>query len=129
MSHMTRTNQDIPTDYDGRYFAGDSAVLDVTIENDDGSPKDISGADVAFALSEYEGHDPIITKDTTDGIRIVDVENGRIKVTIESSDTEDLGDADGTDYHYEIVVRDSGGKVATVTTGTWTIYEDTAILP
>lgn len=123
---MTQTSQNLPTEKTGKYVAGDTAVLEVTVEKDDGTTKDVTGANVEFALASYTGQESIVTKSVGNGITIVDGPNGRINVRIEDTDTVALGDANGRDYYYEIEVTDDTGDVATVTTGEWTIYPDTA---
>jgi len=81
-------------------------------------------------LGRYPGAEPLVEKDTVDGdVTITNPSGGIIEVTIEPEDTASLGDADGSDYYYELVVQDKNSDVATVTTGTWTIHADTATLP
>lgn len=124
---MTEIGQDIPTSNDDRFFAGDTAKLNDTITKDDGSAKDITGATVNFALADYPGDEPHIEKDSsTNDVSITDGLNGEVTVTLNPSDTEDLGDADGIEYHYEIEVTDASSNVGTVTAGTFTIHADTA---
>jgi hypothetical protein len=108
------------------YVAGDSAVLEITVENQDGTVRDISNYTAEFALAEYAGADPHVTKSTGDGIDIVDGPNGRLDVMLEAGDTSDLGDYDGEDYYYEVELTDGSGSVVTVVTGTWTIQSNTA---
>jgi|APHM01.1.fsa_nt_gi Domain of unknown function (DUF2479). len=121
---MTKVNQDIPARGE-RYFAGDTAVVEVTVRQD-GSPKDLSNATITFALSRFRGDEPIIEKTLGNGVTITDALAGVLRIEIEGDETADLGEADGEDYHYEVAVRDNNSATATVTTGTWTIYDSTA---
>ncbi|MDB9247463.1 hypothetical protein PN419_00380 [Halorubrum ezzemoulense] len=123
---MTETDQSLPTERNDEYVAGDTALVELTITNSNGNPKQLGGAEIVFALAEYRGADPLVTKTTDDGITIVDAENGRVDIRVSGNDTATLGSADGTNYYYEIEVTDDSGDVSTVTTGEWTIYADTA---
>jgi hypothetical protein len=117
--------QNIPNGCD-TYVAGDSAVLEITVENQDETVRNISNYTAKFALAEYAGANTLVTKSTGDGITIVDGPNGRLDVTIDAGDTSELGDYDGEDYYYEVELTDVSGNVVTVVTGTWTIQADTA---
>ncbi len=119
------TTENLPKNND-RYVAGDTVEIEVTVTNDDGSTKDLRGADIQFALSRYAGANPLFTRTVGDGIEFVDATAGELLIRIDGDDTVDLGDDDGKEYYYEIRVRDNTGDIATVTTGTWTIYADTA---
>jgi hypothetical protein len=119
------TENNIPDRCD-TYVAGDSAVLEVTIENQDGTVRDITGYTAEFALAEYAGADSLVTKSTSDGITIVDGPNGRLNVKLDAGDTSELGDYDGEDYYYEVELTDVSGSVVTVVTGQWTIQANTA---
>lgn len=123
---MTVTEQTIPSEHNDEYIAGDTAVFELTVTDGDDNAKDVAGADVSFAVSEYRGQEPLIEKTTANGITIVDGANGRVDIRVNSDDTVGLGDADGQDYYYEIEITDGTGDVATVTTGTWTIHANTA---
>lgn len=124
---MTRTNQDIPTDSSDVFVSGDRAVIDVTVENDDGSTAAIGGSTVTFALANYAGATPLVEKDSSDSdVTITDSSNGELSVTLQPSDTDDLGSHGGEDYHYEIEITDGNDNPATVTTGTFTIHADSA---
>ena len=122
---MTRSNQNLPRE-DDRYIAGDTATLEVAVMNESGDPKDLTGADVVFALAEYPSQDPLIEKTIGSGVDIVAPADGRLDVRISGSETSELGTARGQDYYYEITIRDGASEEATVTTGEWTIHADTA---
>jgi hypothetical protein len=122
---MTKSNQDLPTQTDDKYIAGDTAVINATITLTDSDDTDLSNVSINFVLARYAGDSPIIEKTLSDGINITDVENGEIAIKIDSSDTDGIGKIDGGDYYYKIKITDSVGDVATVTTGEWTIYSNT----
>jgi hypothetical protein len=123
---MTRSNQNFPRE-DDRYIAGDTLTLEVTVTNDSGDPKDLTEADVVFALAEYSSQDPLIEKTIGSGVDLVSPADGRLNVQISGSETSELGTARGQEYYYEITIRDNSKREATVTTGEWTIHADTAI--
>ncbi len=127
---MTRINQDIPNSGDERYVAGDSCVIEVTVRDGDGNVMNLTDVDVAFAVADYPGATTRIEKTSVDNdVSVVDAVNGTVEVTIHPSDTEHLGAPRGEPYHYEISIRDTSDNEAVVTTGEWTIYDDTASLP
>lgn len=127
---MTTTDQNIPNNGDDRYVAGDTAIIEDTIVDDSGDPKNLSGGAIAFALADYPGGPVHVEKTTSDDdVQITDAANGVVEITLRSDDTASLGSHDGTDYYYEIALEDGNDNQATVTTGTWTIYADTATIP
>jgi hypothetical protein len=126
---MTATDESVPGVGED-YIAGDTAQLVVTVTDDAGDPVTLTGATAAFALARTRGDDPVITKSTIDGgITLTDPANGELTVTVDGTDTADLGGPHGRRYYYEVTLGDETGQTATVTTGTWTIHEDTAQLP
>lgn len=125
---MTEINENIPTTKKDKYIAGDTALLkvDVTLEDSDGDS--LIDTDIMFVLSAKSGGKPIIKKTLNNGIQITDADAGKFEIEINPEDTESIGKTDGYGYYYEISIEDSNGDIATVTTGTWTIYDDTAKL-
>lgn len=120
---MTEINQSVPNSGDERYIESDTALLELEVTKEDGSIKDLTGADIRFSLSNYAGSDSLISKDSSSNdINIIDEASGKVKIRINDGETEGLGDSDGEEYHYEIKVRDNTGDINTVTTGKWTIY-------
>lgn len=124
---MTKVEQSIP-DSGGRYYAGDSAVITVYVVDEDGNDKDLSGAQMAFTVLS-EGSVEIQKTINNGGITLANPSKGEAKIQIETSDTRGMGGANGESYPYEIVVEDASGRRATVTVGTWTIYETNTTLP
>jgi hypothetical protein len=108
------------------YIAGDTAALKITVENKDDSIRNISNYTAEFALAEYAGAEPLVTKSTSDGITIVDGPNGRLNVKLDAGDTSELGDYNGEEYYYEVELTDENGITVTVLTGTWTVTANTA---
>jgi len=122
---MTRTDQTIPSDSDDVFVAGDSATIIVEIVSGDGTPTDLTNKSVEFGLAEYAGGAPLVEKSTRgNGITVTDAPGGVVEVSLEPSDTDDLGQRGGWEYHFEIEVQ-SGPTVVTVTRGTLTIHSDT----
>jgi uncharacterized protein YjdB len=124
---MTSVDQHIPSSIGDKAVAGDTYELNVTVEEDDGTPKNLTSASISFALSRYRGDETVVEKTDSDpGTEITDAQNGKLTVRLEPSDTEGLGRDEGEEYDYEIEVTDSVGDVATVTVGTFTLYTDMA---
>jgi hypothetical protein len=123
---MTATDQTIPTERDDVFVEGDSAKITVEIENDDGTPLDLTGKSVVFSLAPYPGRETVVSKSTTDGdVQITDATNGVAVVELSPEDTSDLGARGGRDYHFEVQLNDGESVVVTVTRGTLTIHEST----
>jgi len=123
---MTATDQTIPTERDDVFVEGDSAKITVEIENDDGTPLDLTGKSVVFGLAPYAGRETLVSKSTTGGdVQITDATNGVVVIDLAPEDTSDLGGRGGRDYHFEIQVNEGESVVVTVTRGTLTIHEST----
>lgn len=116
---MTKTRQNVGEDE--KYYSGDTLVIKTTVESDDGSSKDLTDASVKYGISDAPGEQTVVEKSDGNGIQITDPASGKLEITIDSVDTEDL---DGSFYH-ECEVTDSSGDVSTVFTGVFRIAEDT----
>jgi hypothetical protein len=120
---MTTTDETIPAS--GRYVGGDSARIELTVRDGDGGRKDLSGASVRFVLATAPGGEIVLEKSTADAVRLTDPADGAVEIRVEAGETAGLGRPTGRRYHIEIEVTDAAGERVTVTTGTWTIFEDT----
>jgi hypothetical protein len=117
---MTQQDQDIGNEKP--YHEGDDLEIDVSV-TEDGSAKDITGAEITWVLAESQGGAAKIEKSTSGGgVTITDAANGKFTITVEGSDTKDLA---GHHYH-EAEVTDNVGQTSTVLTGTFQIQQDTA---
>lgn len=108
-----------------RMTSGDDFVVTITVKDDSREAIDLTGATIEFrqAVKKPGGRFETtakITKTTSSGIAITDATNGVFTVTMDPADTDDLAGR----YYYEIQVTDSGGDIATVTTGTAIIDAD-----
>lgn len=90
------------------YIAGESLTQEFTVE-EDGSAKDISGAEIEWSLLPNRGADAADAEldDSDSGVSasIVDAANGRVDVAIDQDVTTGLG---GDRYWQRLVVDDSG---------------------
>jgi len=120
---MTATDETVPDT--GKYVAGDSARLELTVTDGDGGRKDLSGGRVRFALATAAGGEIVLEKSTTDGVSLTAPTDGEAEIRIAAGETTGLGEPTGRRYHLEVEVEDAAGERVTVTTGTWTIFEDT----
>lgn len=116
------------------HHAGDAHDLDVTVEDDDGTLIDLTGADVEWLLFENEldaDADAVLTKTgteggTTDGVTFTAPTNGELTVNIATGDTEGLvtwtdhGQTEAIYYHRLRVTI--GGDRATVFHGEFHIH-------
>ena len=107
---MTKQNEDI-----GTVFSGNTVVIENTITNGEGPPRDVTDDDVLFTLMENPGSDPIIVKKTEDaGVTKPSPTDGVVSVRLNSEETKQLS---SKTYYYHVTLSDSTGQVATVTTG------------
>jgi hypothetical protein len=108
---MTAERQDILTDF----YAGNSKIIRVLVVKPDGSPKDISNAEITYAMVTDTGI-IILSKSSTAGsseIEIVSGIGGAFVVKINPPDTITLA---GTYRHHANVV-DTNGDDETVMVG------------
>lgn len=104
---MTKENQNIEN-----YYAGDSLVLDVTVTDQSGAAKDLTGASIEWGLFPRGSDTAVLTKTTTGG-GVAVTGAGVFEVTVDPGDTTGL---EGLHYH-EAEVTDGAGAVSTVTVG------------
>lgn len=86
---MTKTNQNLGTSEEP-FIAGDDAILDVVVYDEEGNVFDLTGATITYTIREYADSAAEITKTTGSGITITDGQNGEFEINLDSSDTEDL---------------------------------------
>lgn len=116
---MTKTSQNVGESW--TYYSGDTLLIEVSVEKDDGSAKDLTDASVEYGISSKPGSETLVSKTTPDGVTITDAGNGEIEIQIDPADTEEM---DGSYYH-ECEVTDGSGEVSTIFTGVFYISEDT----
>jgi hypothetical protein len=102
-------------------YAGDSKNITVTVTNADGSPIDLTGATIKWALKKRVSSPADITKETNTnaGISVANPTTGVFLIPLKPDDTKDLS---GVFYH-EAEVTDGVGNVSTVLTGEVTIHK------
>jgi len=106
---MTKYNQDF------KMIQGEDKVLEITVVDENGSAKAITGATITWSLARAVDDTPLITKSTGgSGISITDGNNGVFQVTIGDTDTNDMNGA----YIHEAEVVDTSGRKNTVLFGT-----------
>jgi hypothetical protein len=103
-------------------ISGDTVELNFTVTNRDGTPKDLTGGNVAitWAMSASRGSAVLLTKTLGAGVTIPDPLAGSVKVTIDAGDT----DAFAGDYFHELEVTDEALAVSTAAWGPCTILDD-----
>jgi hypothetical protein len=123
---MTVIQQDIPTSSDDRYYAGETAILEVDVSSQL-TPSQFKSAEITFTLSRYNGAVPLVKKtESSPNVTVADKDKQILEVKVTPDETDSLGTPDGRDYNYEIAIEPPSGQNAHVTTGTWTIH-DTSI--
>jgi hypothetical protein len=105
------------------HYVGDDRSLIISVEDDDGNPVNIDGAQqITFKIAALPNGEPIISKDLDDGIEILVVSGEdpwEFEVDITGADMALVPTVRVADYFYEARVVDSTGEVATVITGTF----------
>lgn len=104
------------------YHEGDTLTLKVTVEDEDGDVLPVTNInDIRFLLKDSrhdEATDAHIDMDLADSrVTIVDGQNGRINIKIESGDTDGLS---GRKW-YKIRMWDSDDEPSTIRTGPFII--------
>jgi hypothetical protein len=107
---------------------GDSRTFAFPLTDASG-PIDLTNCSVWMTAKEYytdTDDSATFQKSTSDGITVLDEDNGLIKVELEPADTTDL---DGKRHRlvYDIQVEDSAGAVTTVLRGRLTVYPDVTV--
>lgn len=98
-------------------FAGDTKILEVTINDADGDAVNITGTEIRWQLAKnVKAAEPLIAKAIGAGITIIDGPTGRFDVAVDPDDTLELKGS----YYHEAEV-DDGGVISTVMTGKATI--------
>lgn len=118
---MTHFNQDIP-DF-GRFVAGDTLVVNISVVDGDGAAYDLSNVNAArFVISEYPGSTPVVEATLGSGVVVSDPVGGVLRITVDSADTETLSG----DYVHETEITEIGGRVSTVSRGELSVVYDSA---
>ena len=123
---MKAIKQNIPTG-DRKILKGDTFTLRLNVEIDDGDPKDLTGADIHFGVSNYPGSSFLIEKEVTEGITIDEPLQGEASIKIESEDTRFLSITESRRFWYRVKVTDLQDNTATVASGYITIYDDEVV--
>lgn len=111
---MTKENQNFDIN------AGDTVKIEDTVEDKDGSTRDLTDHTGEVTVASYRGGPVVLQFDDTDNrFSFTDRINGEIEVTLESSDTEEFAGSETTKNYYEIELEKDGTRY-TVTTGTIT---------
>lgn len=102
-------------------YQGDDLALEVTVKNADGTPKDLTGATIRWALhTTNKAAVPKLSKAISTGIAVTDAAGGVFTVTIARADTAALK---AGVYYHEAEITDAASKRATVLTGKATILQ------
>lgn len=101
------------------WFASDNKDVLVTVYDEDGALKDVTGATAKFQV--FRGEELIIDKGMTDGITVV---GSVVTIPFSPSDTSGLGGSSYEVLKYECELTDALGNVSTVSRGLFTVTAD-----
>lgn len=111
---MTKQSQDF------LMWSGDDKVITVTVYDSDDVVVDITGATIAWQLSQNVDSAALITKTAGDGVVLSDPTNGQFTITLDPADTASLSGR----YYHEAQITDSSGDISTGLVGHTTIKVD-----
>lgn len=101
-------------------YRGDDFIIDLTFEDDNGDPVDITGWTIFFTMKSSKDlmdKDAIIQKTVTTHISPT---NGQSQVRLTSTDTATLC----ATFYYDLQYKDDHGVIRTMTAGQITFLED-----
>jgi hypothetical protein len=121
---MTAIGQDVTM------YQGDHKEIVITVYDENGyvstdpalNRLDITGSTVNWVVHKKYPGGIIVTKTTTSGIALSLPVSGELTINLIPSDTLNYSG----DFLHECEVTDSGGNIATVTVGKFTIFESKA---
>ena len=97
-------------------YAGDDAILSISIVDENGKPLSISGSSFIWTLAAMAGSTAVLSKTLSGGIVVTHALSGYLSVNITHTYTTGLV---GPMWH-QLVMTDGSGNVSTITTGTLT---------
>lgn len=100
--------------------SGDDQTIKITVTEPDGSPADLSGSSLTFALADWD--DSTVVEKTSGGgaISVTGTDDDVAEVQLEPADTAAL---EGR-YRMELEEETNGGQTNTLMQGILTINED-----
>lgn len=98
-------------------YAGDTKYINVDIVGEDGAPLSLTGCSFLWVAKKNVKGKNIIQKTLGNGIEIADVIHGKIRIRLDSYDTQKLSN----DYYHEVELTDNEGNVSTVSSGTMSV--------
>lgn len=101
------------------WFASDHKDVLVTVYDDNGVLKDVTGATAKFQV--FRGEELVIDKGMSDGITVV---GSVVTVPFSPADTSDLGGSSYEVLKYECELTDVAFNVSTVARGLFTVTAD-----
>lgn len=110
-------------------IAGDTVPITITWKSKaTGVPINLSGYTFTYNVAEAFNRTPLLTKNLTNGIQVIDPANGKFSLTIASTDTNQnwIGSGAAKDFAHELKATDSNGVVTTLMQGTLTVKSSLA---
>lgn len=101
---------------------GDTFPLQYAVKNEDGTDKDITGAD--FKLTVYPQNEPRPIADTNKVFDVIGVITDGPTGKVEFRPTEPNMDQTPDIYYYDVQMTDTLGFISTIVEGTLTITQD-----
>lgn len=112
---MTTENQDFTI------LAGDTVEVEDTVDDTDGSARDLTDHGAQVTVAQFRGGPTVIQYGDSDSrFQFTDAVNGKLSATLENDDTEKLGSGSENQVYYEIELE-KDGTYHTVSTGHITV--------
>ena len=90
--------------------AGDDTPIAIGAQNDDGSPRDLTGETIEFrAAPDFQWSEPMVYKTDGDGIEIIDAEEGRFDIIFSRDDF-----IAGATLVWDVQITATDGSVSTL---------------
>lgn len=107
------------------YIRGDSRIVNIQINNPDGTPFNLAGCEVFLTLNLSQTP-PVDATDSTASLKksttsFVSPATGLASLTLTNADTQNLAPGD---YYYDIQLADVSGNISSLASNLWTVIDD-----
>ena len=107
------------------YIRGDSRLINIQINNPDGTPFDLSGCEVFLTLNLSQTP-AVDSTDSTASLKkststFTNPTQGLASLTLTNTDTQNLAPGD---YYYDIQLKDVSGNITSLASNLWSVIDD-----
>jgi len=107
------------------YIRGDSRVINIQINNPDGTPFNLTGCEVFLTLNLSQ-NPPVNPTDASAALKkstssFASPTSGLASLTLTNADTQNLAPGD---YYYDIQLKDNFGNITSLASNLWSVIDD-----